>query len=56
MQGIPVMGRAYAGGWWNWLTPFSMLTSIAVVMGYGLLGSTWLVLKTEGALQEKSRT
>jgi cytochrome d ubiquinol oxidase subunit II len=55
VQGIPVMGRAYAGGWWNWLTPFSMLTSIAVVMGYGLLGSTWLVLKTEDALQEKSR-
>ena len=56
VQGIPMVGRAYAGGWWNWLTPFSVLTCIAVVMGYGLLGSTWLVLKTEGALQEKSRT
>ena len=56
VQGIPVMGRAYAGGWWNWLTPFSVLTSIAIVAGYALLGSTWLVLKTEGALQEKSRT
>ena len=56
VQGIPMAGRAYAGGWWNWLTPFSVLTSIAVVCGYALLGSTWLVLKTEGDLQAKSRT
>ena len=55
VQGIPMLGRAYAGGWWNWLTPFSILTSIAVVMGYALLGSTWLVMKTNGMLQEKSR-
>ena len=55
VQGIPMVGRAYAGGSWNWLTPFSILTCIAVVTGYGLLGSTWLVMKTEGALQEKSR-
>ena len=55
VQGVPIAGRAYAGGWWNWLTPFSILTSIAVVMGYALLGSTWLVMKTNGMLQEKSR-
>jgi len=35
-----------------WLTPFSMLTGIAVVFGYALLGSTWLILKTEGDLQK----
>jgi cytochrome bd ubiquinol oxidase subunit II len=55
VQGIPIVGRAYAGGWWDWLTPFSMLTSVAMVTGYALLGSTWLVLKTEGELQERSR-
>jgi cytochrome bd ubiquinol oxidase subunit II len=55
VQGIPIAGRAYAGGWWNWLTPFSALTSVAVVVGYALLGSTWLVLKTEGALQVAAR-
>ena len=55
VQGIPIVGRAYAGGWWNWLTPFSILTSIAVVMGYALLGSTWLVMKTNGTLKERSR-
>ncbi|MEM7775332.1 MAG: cytochrome d ubiquinol oxidase subunit II [Pseudomonadota bacterium] len=54
LQGIPVEGRAYAGGWWDWLTPFSVLTGVAVVVGYALLGATWLVVKTEGRLQEQA--
>jgi cytochrome d ubiquinol oxidase subunit II len=52
VQGIPVSGRAYAGGWWDWLTPFSLVTGIAVIVGYALLGSTWLVLKTEGRVRD----
>ena len=32
VQGIAVEGRAYAGGWWDWLTPFSVLTGLAVVV------------------------
>lgn len=52
LQGIQVSGRAYSGGWWDWLTPFSLLTGFAVVMGYALLGATWLILKAEGALQQ----
>ncbi len=52
IQGFVVEGRAYAGGWWDWLTPFSILTGIAVVVGYALLGATWLIMKTEGALQD----
>lgn len=55
VQGIEVAGRAYAGGWWDWLTPFSLLTGLAVVTGYALLGATWLVLKTEGGLQHRMR-
>lgn len=55
VQGIPVEGRAYAGGWWDWLTPFSVLTGLAVVVGYALLGAGWLILKTEGALQSRMR-
>lgn len=54
VQGIPVANRAYAGGWWDWLTPFSLLTGVAVVVGYALLGATWLILKTEGELQERA--
>jgi cytochrome d ubiquinol oxidase subunit II len=55
VQGIPVAGRAYAGGWWDWLTAFSVLTGIALVVGYALLGATWLVYKTEGELQGAAR-
>lgn len=54
VQGIPVAERAYAGGWWNWLTPFSLLTGVALVIGYALLGSTWLIYKTDGALQKQA--
>jgi cytochrome bd ubiquinol oxidase subunit II len=55
VQGIEVQGRAYAGGWWDWLTPFSVLTGLALVVGYGLLGACWLVWKTEGELQDRVR-
>ena len=54
LQGIHVEGRHYAGGWWDWLTPFSILTGVALVVGYALLGATWLVMKTEGALRDRA--
>jgi cytochrome d ubiquinol oxidase subunit II len=54
LQGIAVQGREYAGGWWDWLSPFSLLTGVSVVIGYGVLGATWLVIKTEGSLQDKA--
>jgi len=54
VQGINVVDNAYAGGPFDWLTPFSIMTGIALVIGYSLLGSTWLVLKTKGALQNKA--
>jgi len=55
VQGVKVDGREYAGGWFDWLTPFSLLTGVAVVVGYLLLGCTWLVMKTDGAIQERAR-
>lgn len=55
LQGIEVEGRAYAGGWWSWLTPFSLVTGLALTAGYAMLGSTWVVMKTEGALQRRAR-
>lgn len=55
VQGIHVEGRAYAGGWYDWLTPFSLMTGVAVVVGYALLGATWLVMKTEGELHDIAR-
>ncbi|MGC1496751.1 MAG: cytochrome d ubiquinol oxidase subunit II [Sulfitobacter sp.] len=55
VQGIEIEGRAYAGGWWDWLTPFSVLTGIAVTVGYALLGATWLNMKLMGRIQEHMR-
>ena len=54
LQGVHVEGRHYAGGWWDWLTPFSLLTGLALIVGYALLGATWLVLKTESELRDKA--
>jgi cytochrome d ubiquinol oxidase subunit II len=55
VQGIPVENRAYVGGWWDWLTPFSVATGFALLVGYALLGATWLVMKTSGPLAERAR-
>lgn len=55
LQGIVVHGRRYGGGWWDWLTPFSLLTGASLVVGYALLGSCWLIWRTEGPLHDDAR-
>jgi cytochrome d ubiquinol oxidase subunit II len=55
LQGITVKGRGYGGGWWEWLSPFSLLTGASLVMGYALLGAAWLIWKTEGPLRDDAR-
>lgn len=57
IQGFKVAenGRAFAGGTWDWLTPFSLMTGVGLVCGYGLLGATWLVMKTTGELEAWAR-
>jgi cytochrome d ubiquinol oxidase subunit II len=55
VQGFHVQGRSFAGGAFDWLRPFSVLTAISLVLGYGLLGATWLIMKTEGGLQDWAR-
>jgi cytochrome d ubiquinol oxidase subunit II len=53
LNGIPVSGRSYAGGVLDWLSPFPILAGIGVMIAYTLLGSTWLIMKTEGELQRR---
>ncbi len=55
VQGIEITDRHYSGGWWDWLTPFSLVTGVAVVVGYALLGATWVMMKTEGAVHHRMR-
>ena len=56
VEGMPLKEGKYIGGAFGWFSPFSMLTGAAVVFGYALLGSTWLILKTEGRMQLIART
>ncbi len=53
IRGLPVTGNQYAGGPLDWITPFSLFTGIGLVFAYALLGSTWLIMKTEGELQSR---
>ncbi|MGB6536355.1 MAG: cytochrome d ubiquinol oxidase subunit II [Xanthobacteraceae bacterium] len=55
IQGFKVDGRHFTGTSFDWVTPFALLTGLALMVGYGLLGAGWLVLKTEGDLQEWAR-
>jgi len=55
LQGIRVADNAYAGGWLDWLSPFSLLTGASLVLGYALLGASWLIWKTEGAAHAHAR-
>jgi len=55
IQGFKVDGRHFVGHSFDCIMPFSLLTGAALVFGYGLLGAGWLILKTEGTLQERAR-
>ena len=55
LQGIEVIDRAYAGSWFDWLTPYTLLCGLGVVAGYALLGSTWLIWKLDGPGQAHAR-
>ena len=55
IQGIRVENGAYAGGPFDWATPFTLLCGVAIIAGYGLLGATWLTMKTEGPVAVRAR-
>ena len=53
IDGLPVVNRQYAGGGLDWLSPFTVFCGVALIVAYALLGCTWLIMKTEGELQER---
>ncbi|SFM26671.1 cytochrome d ubiquinol oxidase subunit II [Marinobacter zhejiangensis] len=55
LSGIEVEEGRYSGGPWDWISPFSLFCGISLTTAYGLLGCTWLILKTDGPLQDKMR-
>ena len=55
IQGFQVDGRHFVGRSTDCFTAFTLLTGVALVFGYALLGAGWLIIKTEGALQDRAR-
>jgi cytochrome d ubiquinol oxidase subunit II len=55
LQEIRVQDGQFAGGPLDWLTPFSLMCGLGVVVGYALIGSAWLMLKTSGGVERHAR-
>lgn len=55
INGFSVSGRAFSGGMFDWLTPFTLFCGLGLTVAYALLGATWLVMKSENPLQDKMR-
>jgi cytochrome bd ubiquinol oxidase subunit II len=55
IQGVTVANNAFAGGAFDWARPFPVLCGLGVMVGYALLGATWLVMKTEGPVARRAR-
>ena len=54
LSGTKVMDGQFAGDSFDWLNPFSAMVGIALIAGYILLGSTYLIIKTTGPMQERA--
>lgn len=52
IQGFETENRVFVGGALDWLTPFTVVTGLGLLIGYALLGTTWLIMKTEGEIQD----
>jgi len=55
IEGVKVQNGAFAGGPFDWATPFAAVCALGVAAGYALLGATWLIMKTGGAMAERAR-
>lgn len=55
VEGVVVNGRNFGGHSFDWLSAFSLMTGIALIFGYALLGSTWIIMKTDDKTQEWAR-
>jgi cytochrome bd ubiquinol oxidase subunit II len=55
IEGIRVENRAFAGGPLDWASPFALICGLGLAAGYVLLGATWLVMKTDGAVAARAR-
>jgi cytochrome d ubiquinol oxidase subunit II len=54
VQGIDIADGGFVGGPFDWATPFGIVCGLGVVAGYGLLGATWLMMKTDGEMARRA--
>jgi len=54
ISGLGISESDYQINIWRWLTPFSALVGLGVATGYTLLGATYLLMKTDGVIRQKS--
>jgi cytochrome bd ubiquinol oxidase subunit II len=54
VQGLPMKDGHYIGGTWGWFSPFAALCGLGLVLGYSLLGASWLVRKCEGPIRDRA--
>jgi cytochrome d ubiquinol oxidase subunit II len=55
IQGVTLKDGRFAGGVFDWLTPYTLLVAVGLVAGYALIGACWLVWRTEGELHDRAR-
>ena len=56
IQGIKVADDHFAGQPFDWASPYTLTVALGLIAGYVLLGSGWLIIKTEGPLHERARS
>jgi cytochrome d ubiquinol oxidase subunit II len=49
---LPVENGQFVGTPFFWLTPFAVTCGVGLILGFCLLGATWLILKTEGEVRD----
>jgi cytochrome d ubiquinol oxidase subunit II len=55
LSGLKVRDGAFAGGQWDWCNGLSILVAVGVVFGYSMMGSSYLIMKTDGKLRARSQ-
>src|ERR1700728_4539752 len=56
VRGLPVAadGRFAGSGAFDWVSPFSLLCGLGLCLGDALLGASWLVMKSDGPVRDRS--
>jgi cytochrome d ubiquinol oxidase subunit II len=55
VEGFELEGTRHVGGALAWISPFGIVTGLALIAGYALLGATWLIMKAPGDLEAWAR-